>query len=235
MQSMDLTKLQEWNRLRWKQVQQRKQHEMELEEIGQETERLKQLLESEKLVSEIADAKTAQSTTKLNDENTETIAAIHAQQRVAFEQEKLRTMQYEADLKQRELDRVEESIKLRTKSERVACRQKQALFWFNQLLKTLLLLLIVALLVIAVYRAYRWAIEAPLIKEIISEIEVEKIVEKVVEVETIVEKKVEVIPDECTQIRRNGKIFIDCDGTKINGVNTISDAGIVEVPQLLGD
>ncbi|MGF1719134.1 hypothetical protein L4D20_03710 [Vibrio kyushuensis] len=235
MQSLDLTKLQEWNRLKWKRVQQRKQHETELEEIEQETERLKQLLESEKLVSDIADAKTDQSTATLSDEHAEAISALHAQQRLAIEQEKLKAMQYEADSKLRDLERAEERLNSKAKERRWRTKQKRAAFWLNQLLKAFVLLLIAALLAIGVYRAYRWATEEPLIKEVLTEVEVEKIIEKEVEVETIVEKEVEIIPDECTQIRRNGQIFIDCDGTKIDGVNTIGDSGITDVPELLGD
>lgn len=65
------------------------------------------------------------------------------------------------------------------------------------------------------------------------EVEVEKIVEKEVEVEVEVEKVV--VPEECTQIRRNGKIFINCDGVKIDGVSTLEESGLENIPELLTD
>ncbi|MGL5499100.1 MAG: hypothetical protein ACRDCQ_19365, partial [Aeromonas sobria] len=90
-------------------------------------------------------------------------------------------------------------------------------------------------------RVYRWTVEAPLIKEVIKKVEVpvekrvEVPVEKRVEVEVPVEKIIEkqIIPDECSQVRRNGKIFINCDGKSINGAPTLGDNGINQMPELL--
>ncbi len=91
----------------------------------------------------------------------------------------------------------------------------------------LLLLLIFAAIA---YRMWRWSVEEPLIKEVIEEVVVEKeVIEEVIK-EVEVEK--EVIPPECTQIRRNGKVYVSCDGVTIDGSPTISESG-VEVPELL--
>ncbi len=80
------------------------------------------------------------------------------------------------------------------------------------------------------YRMWRWSVEEPLIKEVIEEVVVEKeVIEEVIK-EVEVEK--EVIPPECTQIRRNGKVYVSCDGVTIDGSPTISESG-VEVPELL--
>jgi hypothetical protein len=92
----------------------------------------------------------------------------------------------------------------------------------------ILSLIIIALLL---WRMYRWSVEEPLIKE------VEKVVKVVEEVSVEVIKEVEVektvIPEECTQIRRNGKVFISCDGVTVEGASTIGDSGKT-VPDLLG-
>ncbi|EEX94158.1 hypothetical protein VIOR3934_15281 [Vibrio orientalis CIP 102891 = ATCC 33934] len=92
-------------------------------------------------------------------------------------------------------------------------------------IKNLVKLLIYIVLLIAVilacfaglYRLARWAIEEPTI----------------ITKEVTVEKKVEVTPPECTQIRRDGKIFMNCDGVKINGAPSIEESGVENVPELL--
>ena len=63
------------------------------------------------------------------------------------------------------------------------------------------------------------------------EVPVEKIVEK--PVEKIVEKEVPTIPDECTQIRRNGKIYVSCDGVTVDGAPTIGESGVDNIPELV--
>ncbi|GAL18564.1 hypothetical protein JCM19235_1987 [Vibrio maritimus] len=103
--------------------------------------------------------------------------------------------------------------------------------WLKAILATVALLALIAALILALYRFYRWTTEEPLIKEVERKVEVEKIVEKPVEVEKVVEK--EVIPDECTQIRRNGKVYVSCDGVTIDGAPTISDSGVDNVPDLI--
>ncbi|PKQ74710.1 hypothetical protein CJP16_16685 [Aeromonas sobria] len=113
--------------------------------------------------------------------------------------------------------------------------------WIKRILMMLFALLLVALLTLMLFRVYRWTVEAPLIKEVIKKVEVpvekrvEVPVEKRVEVEVPVEKIIEkqIIPDECSQVRRNGKIFINCDGKSINGAPTLGDNGINQMPELL--
>ena len=106
----------------------------------------------------------------------------------------------------------------------------------NRIFRTFLMVLLAILLLIILagfgYRMWRWSVEEPLIKEVIEEVVVEKeVIEEVIK-EVEVEK--EVIPPECTQIRRNGKVYVSCDGVNIDGAPTISESG-VEVPELLGD
>lgn len=123
----------------------------------------------------------------------------------------------------------------REQRRRKAERKKSIQFALITLLKIAVLVLLLAALALGLYRMYRWVTEEPLIQEIetLVEVPIEKRVE--VPVETIVEKEVEVIPDECTQIRRNGKIYIDCDGVKIDGANTIGNDNLEQIPELLQD
>jgi len=110
-------------------------------------------------------------------------------------------------------------------------RRSRVLGWLKIAFTVLLFVATLILLSIGLYRFYRWATEEPLIKEVEKMVEVEKVVEKKVEVEKLVEK--EVIPDECTQIRRNGKVYVSCDGVKIDGKPTIGDSGLKEIPELV--
>lgn len=110
-------------------------------------------------------------------------------------------------------------------------RRNRILGWMKVTLMLFFALVIIVTFAIGLYRLYRWATEEPLIKVVEKPIEVEKVVEKEVEVEKIVEK--EVIPEECTQIRRNGKVYVSCDGVSIDGAPTIGDSGVKEVPDLV--
>ena len=103
---------------------------------------------------------------------------------------------------------------------------------FHALLMALLAILLLLILAAVAYRMWRWSVEEPLIKEVIEEVVVEKeVIEEVIK-EVEIEK--EVIPPECTQIRRNGKVYVSCDGVTIDGAPTISETG-VDVPELLGE
>ena len=103
---------------------------------------------------------------------------------------------------------------------------------FYALLMALLAILLLFILAAVAYRMWRWSVEEPLIKEVIEEVVVEKeVIEEVIK-EVEIEK--EVIPPECTQIRRNGKVYVSCDGVTIDGAPTISETG-VDVPELLGE
>ncbi|MGR5205777.1 hypothetical protein [Vibrio sp. PNB23_22_7] len=104
----------------------------------------------------------------------------------------------------------------------------QIIEFLKALLLTLLIVILIVFSLLGVYRAYRWITTEP--------IQVEKVVEKVVEkpVEVIKEVEVEkqVIPEECTQIRRNGRIFMQCDGVTIDGAESIKESGVDNVPEL---
>lgn len=124
-------------------------------------------------------------------------------------------------------------------------RQSKVMSWLKILVWILLFIFLWLVICLGLFRFYRWSVETPLIKEVEKIVEVERIIEKEVEVEVekIVEKKVEVekiiekevIPEECTQIRRNGKVYVSCDGINIKGVPTISDSGLSEIPELITD
>ncbi|MCG9647996.1 hypothetical protein L1D24_05360 [Vibrio brasiliensis] len=91
----------------------------------------------------------------------------------------------------------------------------------KNLVKLLIYLVLLITVILAcfagLYRLARWAIEDPTI----------------ITKEITVEKKVEVTPPECTQIRRDGKIFMNCDGVKIDGAASIEESGVENVPELL--
>ncbi|WP_104399247.1 hypothetical protein [Vibrio penaeicida] len=89
--------------------------------------------------------------------------------------------------------------------------------WLKLALAIISILSLIVSLLFGLYRLYRWVTEEPLIKTVEKQVEVEK----------------EVIPDECTQIRRNGKVYISCDGVKVEGAPTIGDSGINQVPELI--
>jgi hypothetical protein len=128
-----------------------------------------------------------------------------------------------------------------------ASRRERILGWLKILLISLLIVALLLASFFGLYRLYRWSTEALLIKEIEKRVEVEIIVEKEIPVEKIVEKVIEkevpvekivekeVIPEECTQIRRNGRIYVSCDGVKIDGSPTIGDSGVIFVPELVTD
>lgn len=115
-------------------------------------------------------------------------------------------------------------------------RSRQSVIWgWLRMIGTILLgLVVIALVALLLFRAYRWCVEAPLIKEVVRKVEVEKPVDRIVE--RPVEKRVKVIPKECTQIRRNGEIYINCDGVTVKGgAHTVQESGLEKVPELLPD
>ena len=98
-------------------------------------------------------------------------------------------------------------------------RFKNVMSYLKSICACLLILFLALVLVLLLYKLYRWVTEAPIVME--KKVEVEKIIEK--------------IPDECTQIRRHGKIQINCDGVKINGSPTIGASGVERVPDFVTD
>lgn len=103
--------------------------------------------------------------------------------------------------------------------------------WLKLIAIAIVLLVFLIASVIGLYRMYRWAVEEPLIKEVEKVVQVETIVEK--EIEKIVEKEVDKTPEACSQIRRNGKIYMNCDGVVIDGSPTIGASGVKDAPELI--
>ena len=131
-------------------------------------------------------------------------------------------------------DNIENVRSVRLEQEaRDKARRDNVLKWMKLIFGALFALLLLILLAILIYWLFRWATEEPIIKEVERRVEVP--VEKIVEVpiEKIVQKEVTKIPEECTQVRRNGKININCDGVKIEGVPTIGESGHDSIPELI--
>lgn len=103
--------------------------------------------------------------------------------------------------------------------------------WVRRLLTLLFALVVLGFLLVVLFRFYRWAVEEPLIKEVEKRVEIP--IEKIIETE--VEREVEkiVTPEECTQIRRNGRIFMNCDGKVIEGSPTLGESGLTDIPELI--
>lgn len=125
----------------------------------------------------------------------------------------------------------EDTVRSEAKANRSKLLRDKLWGWLKFLIALVATLVLIIALLIGLYRLYRWATEEPLIKEVQKTVEVEKIVEKEIPVEVEVEK--EVIPEECTQIRRNGKVYISCDGVKVEGSPTIGDSGLTQIPELI--
>lgn len=107
----------------------------------------------------------------------------------------------------------------------------RALGWLKTASLLLLFICLIIFLALALYRSFRWATEEPIVREVEKVVEVEKEVERIVEVEK--EVTVTEIPEECTQIRRNGEIYVSCDGVTVSGSPTIGDSGLKEIPDLV--
>lgn len=105
----------------------------------------------------------------------------------------------------------EEYMRLEKKEMRYKSRLKHASAWLKIILLGIFSLLMAILLTLSVYKIYRVAVDGPM----------------------EVEKQVDVIPDECTQIRRNGKVYVSCDGVTVNGASTISESGVKNIPDLI--
>jgi hypothetical protein len=74
---------------------------------------------------------------------------------------------------------------------------------------------------LGLYYLYRMVTEDPIIKTV---------------TETVTETiEKEIIPEECTQVRRNGKVYVSCDGVTVQGVPTIAESGLDEIPELISE
>lgn len=166
------------------------------------------------------------------------IAIQDIQARIELEKERKRLAQLELEIAQlRSEEKMEQTYSLHDANARMqqqreeitARRSSHVWQWLKRILIILLSLLLILLISLMLFRLYRWTVETPLIKEVVKQVEVEVPIEKLVE--KVVEKNV--IPEECSQIRRNGKIFINCDGKSINGTPTLGDESINNIPELL--
>lgn len=74
---------------------------------------------------------------------------------------------------------------------------------------------------LGLYYLYRIVTEEPIVKTV---------------TETVTETvEKEIIPEECTQVRRNGKVYVSCDGVTVQGAPTIADSGLEEIPDLISE
>lgn len=136
-----------------------------------------------------------------------------AQQEIERQHIKLQQQSDALSLKERE-----HQLIVAKRKERDASRWQTVRHVFKTIFLTMFTLLLAVVLSTAGWWMWRWAFESPIIEEVLTEVEVE------------VEKQV--IPPECTQIRRNGQVYISCDGVTVDGVSTISESG-QEIPELL--
>ncbi|MEZ9120852.1 hypothetical protein AB4098_01330 [Vibrio cyclitrophicus] len=91
--------------------------------------------------------------------------------------------------------------------------------WLKVAFLTIVLLIFIFVSGLGLYYLYRVVSEEPIIKTV---------------TETVTETvEKEVIPEECTQVRRNGKIYVSCDGVTVQGASTIAESGVDEIPELI--
>lgn len=100
-------------------------------------------------------------------------------------------------------------------------RLDRLLRWLKLAFLLVLLLTVTLACVLGLYYLYRVVTEEPIIKTV---------------TETVTETvEKEVIPEECTQVRRNGKVYVSCDGVTVQGAPTIADSGLDEIPELISE
>lgn len=96
-----------------------------------------------------------------------------------------------------------------------------ALRWLRFAFLLFLFLMLIFVAVLGLYYLYRMATEEPIIKTV---------------TETVTETiEKEVIPEECTQVRRNGKIYVSCDGVTVQGASTLAESGVDDIPELIAE
>lgn len=93
--------------------------------------------------------------------------------------------------------------------------------WLKMIIFTLLSLILIAFLLVGLYRFYRWATEEPII------VEVEKIVEKVV----IKESDVATFAPSCIKLKQDGETLFNCAGITYR-VNTLSDLNKDQIAEI---
>lgn len=93
--------------------------------------------------------------------------------------------------------------------------------WLRVAFFTLILLVFTTISCLGLYYLYRFVTEEPIIQTV---------------TETVTETiEKEVIPEECTQVRRNGKIYVSCDGVTVKGAPTLAESGVDEIPELINE
>ncbi|WP_067522656.1 hypothetical protein [Endozoicomonas ascidiicola] len=219
----------------------------EVEQGRIEAERNKQLLNAEtELLNSQRKNKAARDSTDIDIETKKQQAKYQSERAILAEEAKTQDLRNQIELQNLETQQVrldqesqriknrerEHQLKVDKRREVSEARRQKGKRIFHTFLMILFAILLLLILAAIAHRMWRWSVEEPLIKEVVEEVIVEKeVIEEVIK-EVEVEK--EVIPPECTQIRRNGKVYVSCDGVTIDGAPTISESG-VEVPELLGD
>jgi len=140
---------------------------------------------------------------------------------IEIKKKQLEKKQIELELEDKNIPSLKQKSRYKSanKDVNINPRRERIWAWFKMLTLYSFIFVFIILLFLIIYLSYRWAVETPSIRT--AETKIEKIVEK------------EIIPDECTQIRRNGKVYISCDGVQIDGTSTISESGIKNIPDLV--
>ncbi|MEZ8104671.1 MULTISPECIES: hypothetical protein [Vibrio] len=100
-------------------------------------------------------------------------------------------------------------------------RLDRVLRWLKLAFLLVLLVAITTAAALGLYYLYRMVTEEPIIKTV---------------TETVTETvEKEIIPEECTQVRRNGKVYVSCDGVTVQGAPTIAESGLDEIPELISE
>ncbi|PTP51107.1 hypothetical protein [Vibrio splendidus] len=100
-------------------------------------------------------------------------------------------------------------------------RIDKALRWLKVAFLIILLLTTLVAASLGLYYLFRLVTEEPIIKTV---------------TETVTETvEKEIIPEECTQVRRNGKVYVSCDGVTVQGSPTIAESGVDEIPELIAE
>ncbi|WP_152549272.1 hypothetical protein [Vibrio fortis] len=100
-------------------------------------------------------------------------------------------------------------------------RLDRVLRWLKLAFLLVLLFATTIAAALGLYYLYRMVTEEPIIKTV---------------TETVTETiEKEIIPEECTQVRRNGKVYVSCDGVTVQGAPTIAESGLDEIPELISE
>lgn len=113
----------------------------------------------------------------------------------------------------------QQQVQANTKRKKSDSKIRSAMKWLKIAFLTLLLLVLTIAAILGLYYLYRLVTEEPIIETV---------------TETVTETK-EVIPEECTQVRRKGKVYISCDGVTVEGAPTVGESGVQDVPDLIGE